>query len=50
MVPEITTPDHGWNKSNINVLTDNDPEGYDVAMGSTNLRVLMCKIYPAEES
>ncbi|GAG45062.1 unnamed protein product, partial [marine sediment metagenome] len=26
--PEITTPDHGWNKSNINVLTDNDPEGY----------------------
>jgi len=47
--PEIKTPDHGWDKSNINILTDNDPEGYDVAMGSTNLRVLMCKIYSAEE-
>lgn len=47
--PEIKTPDHGWNKSNINILTDNDPEGYDTAMGATNLRVLLCKIYPAEE-
>ncbi len=46
--PEIKTPDHGWDKSNINVLTDNDPAGYDPAMGSTNLRVLLCKIYPAE--
>jgi len=47
--PEIKTPDHGWDKSNINILTDNDPEGYDEAMGSTNLRVLLCKIYPAED-
>jgi anaerobic selenocysteine-containing dehydrogenase len=47
--PEVKTPDHGWDKSNINILTDNDPAGYDVAMGSTNLRVLLCKIYPAEE-
>jgi anaerobic selenocysteine-containing dehydrogenase len=47
--PEIKTPDHGWNKSNINVLTDNDPRGYDTAMGATNLRVLMCKIYAAGE-
>jgi len=46
--PEIKTPDHGWQESNINLLTDNDPKGYDVAMGATNLRVLMCKIYPAE--
>ncbi len=45
--PEVKTPDHGWKESNINILTDNDPEGYDVAMGSTNLRVLLCKIYPA---
>ena len=47
--PEMKDPGHGWNKSNINILTDNDPEGYDVAMGSTNLRVLMCKIYPVED-
>ena len=45
--PEIKTPDHGWKESNINIVTDNAPEGYDVAMGSTNLRVLLCKIYPA---
>lgn len=44
--PEIKTPDHGWNKSNVNILTDNDPESYDPAMGATNLRVLLCKIYP----
>ncbi len=47
--PEVKSPDHGWKESNINILTDNNPEGYDVAMGSTNLRVLLCKIYPAEE-
>ena len=47
--PEIKTPDHGWDRSNINILTDNDPKGYDVAMGATNLRVLMCKIYAAKE-
>ncbi|MBI4296096.1 MAG: molybdopterin-dependent oxidoreductase [Chloroflexi bacterium] len=47
--PEIKTPDHGWDKSSINIITDNDPAGYDVAMGSTNLRVLLCKIYRVEE-
>jgi len=47
--PEVKMPDHGWKESNINILTDNDPEGYDEAMGSTNLRVLLCKVYPAEE-
>jgi len=47
--PEVKTPDHGWDKSNINILTDNDPAGYDMAMGSPNLRVLLCKIYRAEE-
>ena len=44
--PEVKTPDHGWKESNINILTDNNPEGYDVAMGATNLRILPCKIYP----
>jgi len=50
--PEVQTPDHGWAESNINIVTDNDPKGYDEAMGSTNLRVLLCnvcKIYPVEE-
>ncbi|MFC2020768.1 molybdopterin-dependent oxidoreductase [Chloroflexota bacterium] len=47
--PEMKDPGHGWNVSNINILTDNDPTGYDPAMGATNLRVLLCKIYPAEE-
>jgi len=47
--PEIKTPDHGWDISNINILTDNNPDSYDIAMGSTNLRVLLCKIYPVEE-
>jgi len=45
--PEIKDPGHGWDVSNINILTDNDPTGYDPAMGATNLRVLMCKIYPS---
>ncbi len=47
--PEVKTPDHGWDRSNINILTDNDPRYYDAAMGSTNLRVLLCKIYPTRE-
>jgi anaerobic selenocysteine-containing dehydrogenase len=45
--PEIKNPGHGWQESNVNILTDNDPAGYDSAMGADNLRVLMCKIYPA---
>jgi anaerobic selenocysteine-containing dehydrogenase len=47
--PEVRSPDHGWDRSNINILTDNSPAGYDAAMGATNLRVLMCKISPAGE-
>ncbi|MEE8414382.1 MAG: molybdopterin-dependent oxidoreductase [Dehalococcoidales bacterium] len=47
--PEIKDPGHGWDMSNINILTDNDPAGYDPAMGATNLRVLLCKIYPVGE-
>ncbi len=46
--PEIEDAGHGWQESNINIITDNDPAGYDAAMGADNLRVLMCKIYPAE--
>ncbi|MGQ9546035.1 MAG: molybdopterin-containing oxidoreductase family protein [Dehalococcoidia bacterium] len=47
--PEIRTPDHGWNLSNSNILTDNDPKTLDIAFGASNLRTLMCKIYPVEQ-
>ncbi|HEY78359.1 MAG TPA: molybdopterin-dependent oxidoreductase [Dehalococcoidia bacterium] len=47
--PEIKTPDHGWDRSNCNILTENSLETCDQAMGSTNLRVLLCKIYPVNE-
>jgi anaerobic selenocysteine-containing dehydrogenase len=47
--PEVKDPGHGWDVANVNVLTDNDPAGYDPAMGSTNLRVLLCTISPCED-
>jgi len=42
--PEKDGPGQGWRDSNINLLTDNDPETCDPAMGATNLRVLLCRI------
>jgi len=47
--PEIKDPGHGWNISNVNILTDNAYETLDPAMGSTNLRVCLCNIAPCEE-
>jgi len=47
--PEIKTPDHGWDLSNSNILTDNDPKTLDIAFGASNLRTLMCKIYPVKQ-
>jgi anaerobic selenocysteine-containing dehydrogenase len=47
--PEIKTPDHGWDQSNSNILTENDPKTLDVAFGASNLRTLMCKIYPVKQ-
>jgi len=44
--PEKKDPDHGWEESNVNILTDNAYDGCDPAMGATNVRVLLCKIYP----
>jgi anaerobic selenocysteine-containing dehydrogenase len=38
----------GWNRSNINILTDNALDTCDPAMGSTNLRVLLCDIERAD--
>jgi anaerobic selenocysteine-containing dehydrogenase len=47
--PELKDPGHGWDIANVNLLTDNDPGGFDPAMGSTNLRVLLCSIAPCED-
>jgi len=47
--PEIATPDHGWDISNVNILTDNDLEKNDATVGANNLRALLCKIYLANE-
>jgi anaerobic selenocysteine-containing dehydrogenase len=47
--PEVKTPDHGWRESNSNILTENDVQGHDPAVGATNLRVLLCRIFRAEE-
>jgi anaerobic selenocysteine-containing dehydrogenase len=47
--PEESAPGHGWDTCNVNLLTDNDPAGFDPALGSTNLRVLLCNISPAQE-
>lgn len=47
--PEQRDPGHGWNLSNVNILTDNAYETLDPAMGSTNLRVCLCNIAPVED-
>ena len=47
--PEIKDPGHGWDISNINLLTDNSHESMDPVMGATNLRVLLCNISPCED-
>jgi len=48
--PEVEAPGLGWDDSNINILTDNDPDGYDTALGATDLRFLLCKICPVDSS
>ena len=47
--PEQKDPGHGWDVSNVNILTDNAYETLDPAMGSTNLRVCLCNIAPCED-
>ncbi len=47
--PEKKGPSHGWNESNINILIDNSYEACDPAMGATNVRTLLCKIYPEQK-
>jgi anaerobic selenocysteine-containing dehydrogenase len=47
--PEIKNEGHGWEISNVNILTDNAYETLDPAIGSTNLRVCLCNISPVEK-
>jgi anaerobic selenocysteine-containing dehydrogenase len=35
----------GWDRSNINLLTENEFDSCDQAMGATNLRTLLCDIH-----
>ena len=44
--PENRAPDHRWDESNINMLTDNSYENCDYKMGATHVRSLLCRIYP----
>jgi anaerobic selenocysteine-containing dehydrogenase len=43
--PEEPAPDYGVWKSNVNLLTDNQPP-YDPAMGTYQLRALLCRVGP----
>ncbi len=47
--PERKDPGHGWEESNINILTSNAYENCDPAMGATHVRTLLCRIYPEQE-
>ncbi len=47
--PEIKEEGHGWDISNINLLTDNRHETVDPVMSAPNLRVCLCNIAPCED-
>jgi len=47
--PEIKDDGHGWDISNINLLTDDSHQSMDPVMGATNLRVLLCNISRCEQ-
>ena len=48
--PEMKEEGHGWDVSNINMLTDNAFDTLDPAMGSTNLRVCLCNVSPCNDA
>lgn len=48
-LPEEPGPDHGVLGVCANVLTDDDPENCDIAFGGSQLKGLLCKVYPVEE-
>jgi anaerobic selenocysteine-containing dehydrogenase len=39
---------HGWQESNINVLTSSEPP-YNPEIGSTNLRGILCRVYKVDK-
>lgn len=39
---------HGWQESNINILTASEPP-YNPEIGSTNLRGILCRVYKVNE-
>jgi anaerobic selenocysteine-containing dehydrogenase len=45
--PEKPAPEYGVWQSNVNLLTDNKPP-YDPAMGTYQLRALLCRVALAE--
>ena len=45
--PEEPAPDYGVWKANVNLLTDNQPP-YDPAMGTYQLRALLCRVSAVE--
>jgi anaerobic selenocysteine-containing dehydrogenase len=47
--PEMKDAGHGWDISNINILTDNAPQTLDPVMAATNLRVCLCNISACEK-
>jgi anaerobic selenocysteine-containing dehydrogenase len=47
--PEKKDAGHGWDESNINILTDNAYENCDAAMGATHIRTLLCRISPEKQ-
>jgi len=48
--PENQDPRHGWEESNINLLTDDSFDHCDPAMGATPVRTLLCRVYPDREA
>ena len=47
--PENRDPGHGWEESNVNILTDDSFAACDPAMGANHIRSLLCRIYPEKE-
>jgi hypothetical protein len=45
--PEDETPEHGVWQSNANMLTSSEPP-YDPAVGTYQLRALLCRVYKAQ--
>jgi anaerobic selenocysteine-containing dehydrogenase len=43
--PEDKDPGHGWERSNINVLTSDALEEQDPTFGASNLKTALCRIY-----